>query len=857
VAKVFINFRNRDGEYVASLISGALAGRFGEDRVFRSSDSIRPGVDFAREIMENLAASEAVVAVIGPHWLDMADAEGRRRLLQVHDWVRVELATALAAGKLVIPVLLDGVERLSVSRLPDELAGLAALQSLRMSHREPGAALDKLIKTLTPVLGRAAQSEIGNVPALAEYTVAREGLLASLHRAVGHAAEKTGPDGSADGRGTAVPVLLRGAIGVGKSRLAAEYARWHAGEYGAVWWIDAQDPRTIPAQFAALAAAAGLVTDWDVATGLPALFGALRRRGRWMVVFDAAAGPAAVAEYLPSFGPDGDVIITSRTADWGLADVVTCPVSRFERDESLRLLARHLGPDEAAELEKLAAAVDDLPLAVTQAAALLKSGLFTVDEYTRLLPDSIGGMLALGAQRGREPASVAAAWDPALARLAAAEPGTAELVGLLSVLGAAPVPFGWLTAVDSAAPGESVRRAGLIKHVADSGLIPVEGRAFHPYPLFQSYVRDRTDAKRLAGLREKARALLAGSNSADSPDPLDPRAWDLFGALLPHVFAVDLAASPSAECRSLLLRVAHHLVVRGDARGARDLAGPAFERWWEESGPDDPLVIEAASQLARAQFRLGDYAAAAHLDEDVLARRTLSEGPESLGALEAAHDLAMDRWALGKQSPDTYAFEAIVEQRRRALGPEHPETLRSIHNLAHTRRACGDYAAALDLDQPMLRAQRERLGADHPDTLRSAYAVALDLRGLGQWQAALEIDQDTYARAREQYGADHPDTLRAAFAVALGLFRADDLPGAVELAQDTLERRRRVFGDDHADTANTALLIDRLSARAGMAESAGSAGTVGSPGSAEISRPPLLPLPQGAREAAREARPAG
>ena len=50
---------------------------------------------------------------------------------------------------------------------------------------------------------------------------------------------------------------LRGMGGVGKTQLATEFAYAHAGDYDLVWWIAAEEPATIPDQFAALAAAAG------------------------------------------------------------------------------------------------------------------------------------------------------------------------------------------------------------------------------------------------------------------------------------------------------------------------------------------------------------------------------------------------------------------------------------------------------------------------------------------------------------------------------------------------------------------------------------------------------------------------
>src|SRR5215472_1281025 len=119
--KIFISFRNGDDPFAAALVYRALADRFGVHTLFRSSDSLVPGQRWAETIWESHRASVAVVAVMGPRWLDIADERGERRLLQDGDWVRAELATAFTAGKPVIPVLVEGARRPKDTELPPDL----------------------------------------------------------------------------------------------------------------------------------------------------------------------------------------------------------------------------------------------------------------------------------------------------------------------------------------------------------------------------------------------------------------------------------------------------------------------------------------------------------------------------------------------------------------------------------------------------------------------------------------------------------------------------------------------------------------------------------------------------------------
>jgi hypothetical protein len=76
---------------------------------------------------------------------------------------------------------------------------------------------------------------------------------------------------------------------VGKTQLAAEYARRFAGDYDALWWVNAEQADRIGEQYAAFAVAWGLVDPaTPVGPAVEALRGCCRGRGRWLVVLDNA-----------------------------------------------------------------------------------------------------------------------------------------------------------------------------------------------------------------------------------------------------------------------------------------------------------------------------------------------------------------------------------------------------------------------------------------------------------------------------------------------------------------------------------------------------------------------------------------
>lgn len=70
--------------------------------------SDRAGRGFDQVIQEKLKAVQVAVVLIGGHWLDIADANGQRRLDHPDDWVRLEIAVLLERNIRVIPVLVGG-----------------------------------------------------------------------------------------------------------------------------------------------------------------------------------------------------------------------------------------------------------------------------------------------------------------------------------------------------------------------------------------------------------------------------------------------------------------------------------------------------------------------------------------------------------------------------------------------------------------------------------------------------------------------------------------------------------------------------------------------------------------------------
>jgi hypothetical protein len=150
--RVFISYRRQESSGLAGRLYDRLAARFGDDQVFMDVDTIALGVDFAEVISQAVSSCQVLLAVIGPRWLTVTDEDGRRRLDDPDDLVRLEIAAALERDIRVIPILVEGAAMPRRQQLPEALAGLARRNALILRHESFRADAERLLATVEPLL---------------------------------------------------------------------------------------------------------------------------------------------------------------------------------------------------------------------------------------------------------------------------------------------------------------------------------------------------------------------------------------------------------------------------------------------------------------------------------------------------------------------------------------------------------------------------------------------------------------------------------------------------------------------------------------------------------------------------------
>jgi tetratricopeptide (TPR) repeat protein len=444
-------------------------------------------------------------------------------------------------------------------------------------------------------------------------------------------------------------------------------------------------------------------------------------------------------------------------------------VDVFDRDESISLLRQRLPRLAEEDAGQVADAVDNLPLAVTQAAAYLYQNGLTARAYLELLTRRVTTILAQGVP-ATYPVSLAASMHLAFEKLAAEEPAALALLRLAGQLAPEPIPFtlftvraALLSPTLAIAAGDPVAFAALTGLLRRRALARVGPDSLQIHRLVQSILGDSRISTSDDDISMIARRLLRDAVPADPWN--DPASWPAWRRLLPHVLAVTdpaRADSGSLDVPWLLDRAATYLQTSGEPGAARALFERAHQLYRNVLGEDHPSTLFSANNLVGDLRALGEHQRARALAEDTLTRY------------------------------------------RRVLGDDHPDTLCSATNLALVLSGVSEHEQARTLDEDVLRRRRRVLGDDHPDTLCGAADLALVLSGLGKHEEARALAEDTLTRRRRVLGDDHPDTLRSASNLATDLLMIGDHQQARALAEDTLIRCRRVLGDDHPDTLRSA-----------------------------------------------------
>ncbi|WP_107486301.1 tetratricopeptide repeat protein, partial [Streptomyces sp. 13-12-16] len=687
------------------------------------------------------------------------------------------------------------------------------------------------------------------------------GVIPSPARSFQHRVEADRLRAAVEGGGTAVlSQVLTGMGGVGKTQLAADYARaaWDDGGLDVLVWVTASAQSSVVSAYAQAGVELCRADPENPEQAAKQFLAWLalkpgQRPCRWLIVLDDIADPNDLIVHpedpgnryslWPPAGPHGRTLLTTRRRDAALFGDGRrrIEVGLFTPAESVAYLTAalhgHGRTEPADQLAALAADLGHLPLALAQAAAYLIDSGKTAATYRDLLADRATTLADLtpDALPDEQATALAAAWSLSIDRADTLRPaGLARpMLHLASLLDANGIPQDVLTGDVARAhlaahrttagpgrrrrpkwwPSRRQRSAAPVPPDEAFGALRVLGRlslidhqpdaphqAVRVHQLIQRATRDTLSPHQHdQAARTVADALLAAW-------PEIERDTDLAQALRTNTtaltkYAEDALYRPDAHL--VLYRIGRSLGESGQVTAAIEYFDRLTTNIRSRLGPDHPGTLATRNNLASWRGEAGDAAGAAQALADLLEHTVRVLGPDHPDTLATRNNLASWRGEAGDAAGAARAFADLLEHTVRVLGPDHPGTLTIRNNLASWRGEAGDAAGAAQALTDLL-ADRERvLGPDHPDTLTTRSNLALRRGEAGDAAGAAQALTDLLADRERVLGPDHPGTLATRSNLALWRGEAGDAAGAAQALADLLEHTVRVLGPDHPGTLTT------------------------------------------------------
>jgi tetratricopeptide (TPR) repeat protein len=617
----------------------------------------------------------------------------------------------------------------------------------------------------------------------------------------------------------ALTQAINGLGGVGKSQLALEYCYRHRSDYRFVHWIRAEDTISISTDLCELAAFLQLpkAEEREQEVIIAAVLGWLSKHDDWLLVFDNAESPEALAPYLPR--STGHLIITSRNPAWhGLAQ--TLPVEVMEREESVAFLEKRTGLTDNAAAARLAEALGDLPLALEQVGAYIDATGESYDGYLELFRTRRAELLKIDHASDASRDTVATTWSLSMERAGQTIPESIDLLKLCAYLSPDEISLQTMEAhVDvlpetlAAVLQDRLRRDEAVAALRKYSLVQIEAGLLSIHRLVQAVVRDACENNKRGSWAEAALRMM---NDAFAYERDDVHTWAECAKLLPHTLAVvehaeRLGVAPE-QTGWLLNASGLYLENRAEFSEAKVLLERALAIGEQTYGPEHPNVAIRLNNLGAVLRAEGDLAEARTLLERALAIGEQTYGSEHPEVAIRLNNLGVVLKDEGDLAGARIHFERALASDEQTYGPEHPNVAILLNNLSWVLQAEGDLAEARKHLERALAIDEQTYGPEHP-------AVAADLNNL----AGVQSDLGDLAGARihlkralaiseQTYGPEHPEVATDLDNLGRVLQAEGDLAEARKHLERALVIDERFLGSEHPITVTIRRHLESLDA---------------------------------------------
>ena len=637
---------------------------------------------------------------------------------------------------------------------PSQATHRSELERLKVYPTEvsrPELVFDEVVLSLDKLYNSAIGSRPQNLPftPIGALFKGRQGFLEKLRQSLQSSVTQA----------TAVSQAIHGLGGVGKTRLAVEYAWQNEDAFNALLFVYADSPQALHRNLAELTGPLVLNLEEQHAAEeevrVAAALRWLQQHPGWFLILDNVDTPEAaeaVGDLLPKLAK-GQVVITSRLSHWS-AQVQTLELDVLSEQDAAEFLMERTNPkggqgrretdnDEAYALE-LARELGGLALALEQVGAYITVRHPSFEEYLERWRHHDLSVQDWHTPQMQYPRSIATTWNTTLELLDDAQHA---LLNTLAWLAPAPVRVEWLSEADREP----------LSVLTDYSLMRWEAgfEAVVMHRVVQEVMRsqqedDEVFLRKALQLLEDARPKEIGT---------DVRTWPVLEPLRPHIaFTAFTAADrgiavPTSDLLGSIGSMLYGQALHKDAEHYKQLALELDERHFGEESPEAALRLSNLAQLLNSTNRFRE---AEPLMQRVLEIDEKAYGPNHPEVAIDLSNLASLLYATSRLTEAEPLMRRALKIDVKAYGPEHTNVAIRLNNLAQLLKTTNRLTEAEPLMYRALEIDEESYGADHPN-------VAIDLNNLAQLLKAtnrLTEAEPLMRRALQiveaAYGPDHP-----------------------------------------------------------------------------------------------------
>jgi tetratricopeptide (TPR) repeat protein len=556
-----------------------------------------------------------------------------------------------------------------------------------------------------------------------------------------------------------------------------------------------------------------------------------RRNGPWLIILDNvdddsvffgddqdSTGTAADHDRpLESFLPQaahGTILITSRNnvaatnLVGGHGDVVQ--VEPMGEDEALALLHTRVpfGESSREEAKALVHALERIPLAITHAAAYIKTraSTTTISTYLDLFRESETNQVHLLSRKEWKDIrrdhtirdAVIATWQISFEHIRKTEPSAADLLALMSMFDKQGIPHWLLQQTNTSQLDFDDALAPLLSFSLVRSEVGVQALTMHR--LVQLSMRRWLEAEKELGkwVKESIQALSAAFPSGDY------QTWERCKALLPHLKEVVSHATEDKEGlekqAQSSLNAGWYLLLSGEYTAAERFLRLSLEVREKVLGREHPDTLTSVSQLGTVLERQGKYKEAEAMHQRALEGREKVLGREHPDTLTSVSNLGLVLSSQGKYKEAEAMHRRDLKGSEKVLGREHPDTLTSVSNLGTVLERQGKYEEAEAMHRQDLEGSEKVLGREHPDTLTSVSNLGSVLSRQGKYEEAEAMHRQALEGREKVLGREHPDTLTSVYHLAFFFYQQQHFSTALGLYQRAYNGYIKVLGAHYPTT---------------------------------------------------------